>query len=166
MFSKAMAHGGLDVQLVYYRGHDECKASRWVSQPTQLASMMERIHVAGGYTQIGKVLAQAKRENAKQKVQALVFVGDGMEEEIDVLCHAAAKAGVPCFMFQEGDDEGAKVAFREIARLTHGAYHRFDAGSAKQLGELLGAAAAYAAGGMGALGKTGAIKLLEQMKNT
>ena len=87
-------------------------------------------------------------------MQALVFVGDAMEEKLDDLCHAAGELGllgVPAFMFQEGDDPIAEQAFREIARLTRGAYCRFDPGAAHELAELLRAAAAYAAGGMRAL---------------
>jgi len=93
-----------------------------------------------------------------------------MEEEIDRLAAAAGELGlrgVPAFMFQEGDDPAAEQAFREIARLTHGAYCRFDVGAAHQLRELLRAAAAYAAGGVRALTNvrgTGAQALLQQMK--
>jgi hypothetical protein len=71
-------------------------------------------------------------------------------------------------MFQEGGDPVAEQAFREIAR--RGAYCRFDPGAAHELGELLRAAAAYAAGGMRALADlsarrdAGAIKLLQQMR--
>ena len=54
-------------------------------------------------------------------------------------------------MFQEGHDVAAEQAFREIARLTGGAWCRFDPGAAAQLRELLRAAAAYAAGGREAL---------------
>jgi hypothetical protein len=54
-------------------------------------------------------------------------------------------------MFQEGDDPEVEFAFREIARLTHGAYCRFNAGAPHQLAELLRAVAAYAAGGVKAL---------------
>jgi hypothetical protein len=73
-------------------------------------------------------------------------------------------------MFQEGDDPVAEQAFREVARLTRGAYCRFDPGAAHQLAELLRAVAAYAAGGMRALAELsarrdpGAIKLIGQMK--
>ena len=136
MFREAAAIGGLDVQLVYYRGLAECRASRWVSQAERLAELMARIDCRGGHTQIGKVLAHARRETEKTKVQALVFVGDAMEEKLDDLCHAAGELGllgVPAFMFQEGDDPIAEQAFREIARLTRGAYCRFDPGAAHQL---------------------------------
>jgi hypothetical protein len=154
MFREAAAIGGLEVQLVYYRGFNECRASGWVADGARLASLMSGIYCRGGRTQIGKVLAHARRETEKMKAQALVFVGDAMEEEIDDLAAAAGELGlrgVPAFVFQEGDDPGAEQAFREIARLTRGAYCRFDVGAAHQLRELLRAAAAYAAGGMRAL---------------
>src|ERR1700737_98192 len=52
MFREAAAIGGLDVQLVFYRGLSECRASRWVSQAERLAALMERIDCRGGHTQI------------------------------------------------------------------------------------------------------------------
>jgi hypothetical protein len=115
---------------------------------------MERIDCRGGHTQIGRVLAHARRETERAKVQALVFVGDAMEEAIDDLCAAAGQLGllsVPAFMFQEGHDPVAQRAFQEIARLTRGAYCRFDMGAAHELAELLRAVAVYAAGGFKAL---------------
>jgi hypothetical protein len=154
MFREAAAAGGLDIQLLYYRGFGECRASKWVSQSERLADLMSRIDCRGGQTQIGKVLAHARRENEANKAHVLVFVGDAMEERLDDLCAAAGALGlhgVKAFMFQEGDDPVAEQAFREIARLTRGAYCRFDPGAAHQLGELLRAAAAYAAGGVKAL---------------
>jgi hypothetical protein len=174
MFREAAAIGGLDVQLLYFRGLGECAASGWVSDGGKLASLMTRISCRGGHTQIGKVLTHARRETEKVKVQALVYVGDAMEEAIDDLSAAAGELGllgVPAFVFQEGHDPIAEQAFREIARLTHGAYCRFDVGSAHELGELLRAAAVYAAGGVKALAdlsvrrNTGAQKLLAQMRS-
>ncbi len=173
MFVTVKAIGGLDVQLIYFRSYDECRASRWVSDPEGLARLMTGIRCMGGFTQIRKVLAHARRETEKQKVNALVYVGDCMEEEVDHLAALAGELGllgVPAFMFQEGRDGRAEIGFREIARLTKGAYCRFDAGSAQQLRELLKAVAAYAAGGRRALediskaGGQGRL-LLEQMKS-
>ncbi len=172
MFKEAAAVGGLDVQLVYFRGLTECRASTWVSQADRLGELMGRIDCRGGHTQLRKVLAHARRETEANKVQALVFVGDAMEEAIDDLCASAGELGllgVPAFMFQEGGDPIAERAFREIARLTGGAYCPFDTGAAQQLRELLRAVAAFAAGGMRALTDlsarrdAGAIKLIEQM---
>ena len=154
MFREAASIGGLDIQLVYFRGLSQCRASGWVAGSEKLAGLMSAIDCRGGHTQIGKVLSHARQEHAKQKVQALVFVGDAMEEGIDDLCVAAGELGilgVPVFMFQEGGDPVAERAYREIARLSRGAYCRFDTGSAHELGELLRAVAAYAAGGIKAL---------------
>lgn len=173
MFREAAAIGGLDIQLVYFRGFGECRASPWVSDGTRLAELMTRIDCRGGHTQIRKVLAHARRETEKARVQALVFVGDAMEEAIDDLAAGAGELGllgVPAFMFQEGRDPVAEQAFREIARLTRGAYCGFDAGAAHELGELLRAVAVYAAGGLKALSDrssrrdAGARKLLAQLK--
>ena len=173
MFGEASAIGGLDVQLLYYRGLGECRASRWVSDARQLGGLMEKIDCRGGHTQIGKILAHARRENETKRVQALVFVGDAMEEPIDELCAAAGQLGllgVPAFVFQEGGDAVAEQAFREIARLSRGAYCRFDISAAHELAELLRAVAAYAAGGMKALAdlkarhNSGAVKLLAQLR--
>ncbi len=173
MFREAAKAGGLDIQLVYFRGLGECRASGWVTGAEKLAGLMSAIDCRGGHTQIGKVLSHARQEYGKQRVQAMVFVGDAMEEKIDDLCTAAGELGllgVPVFMFQEGDDPVAENAYREIARLSRGAYCRFDTGAAHQLGELLRAVAAYAAGGLKALAdlsarrSDGARKLLAQLR--
>jgi hypothetical protein len=173
MFSEAAAAGGVDIQLVYYRGLAECKASPWIEAPQRLGALMSRIDCRGGHTQIARVLSHVRRETERTKVGALVFVGDAMEEALDELCAGAGELGlrsVPALMFQEGYDPVCEQAFREIARLTRGAYCRFRPGAAHELGELLRAAAAYAAGGMQALAdlqarhSAGAVKLLEQLK--
>lgn len=156
MFAAAAALGGLDVQLVFYRGFAECKASRWVSNAAALTQTMTGVQCLGGHTQIGRVLSHALKEADKARVNALVFVGDAIEEDIDSLCHTAGQLGLkglPCFLFQEGDDPAARNAFQQIARLSGGAYCRFDSASAQQLKDLLAAVAAFAAGGAPALQK-------------
>ena len=154
MFDATAALGGLKVQLVYYRGFGECRASKWVRDSRALVRAMTAVRCLGGHTQIRKVLRHALDETQRQRVHALVFVGDSMEEDVDELCAIAGELGlrgVPAFMFHEGRDPAAELAFRQIARLTNGAYLRFDASSARQLKELLGAVAVYAAGGRKAL---------------
>ncbi|WP_298874963.1 VWA domain-containing protein [uncultured Bradyrhizobium sp.] len=172
MFREAAALGSLDIRLVYYRGYNECRATGWISDSSKLATLMSKIDCRGGDTQIGRVLTDARREAVASGVRAVVFVGDAMEEKVDALCAKAGELGllkVPVFLFQEGHDAVAEQAFREIARLTGGAWCRFDPGAAAQLRELLRAAAAYAAGGREALlrlAKTahGAAQLIGQMK--
>lgn len=154
MFSEAGRVGGLDVQLVYFRGFDECRASKWTPETATLARLMSGIRCMGGRTQIGRVLKHLRGEAAAGKVNACVYVGDALEEPIDALAQIAGEVGllgVPVFMFQEGRDPGAEAGFREIARLTRGAYFRFGSDSAKVLRELLAAVAVYAAGGFSAL---------------
>lgn len=154
MFEEAGRVGGLEVQLVYYRGPDECRASRWYAEPQALARVMDRIDCRAGPTQIGRVLAHVAAEARDRPVAALAFVGDACEEtagELFDLAGRVAMAGVAAFMFQEGRDESVARIYAEIARLTRGAHVPFDEGSADRLGALLRAVAAYAAGGREAL---------------
>jgi len=171
MFAETQKIGGLDVQLVYFRGFSECRASKWVSEPEALARLMTTVQCHGGYTQIGRVLKHLRKEAQGVKINAAVYVGDAMEENIDALCKTAGEIGllgVPLFLFQEGNDAAVETAFRELARLTRGAYFRLDAASAKMLRELLTAVAVYAAGGRTALedrnSNRGAALLLQQLR--
>lgn len=170
MFEAAAASGGLDVQLVYFRGLSECRASRFVTNGGGLAALMQKIDCRGGHTQIGKVLKHVLGETQEKKVAALVYVGDAMEENADALAVTAGELGLrglKAFMFHEGNDPVAGATFREIARLTGGVYASFDASSPKRLADLLAAAAAYAAGGRVALERQGgdaARLLLSQMR--
>lgn len=156
MFHRSAEVGGLDVQLVYFRGFGECRASKWVGNPDRLGELMSAIDCRGGHTQIAKVLAHARKEAARKRVHAVVYVGDCMEEDVDRLCAHAGELGllhVPLFMFQEGHDSIAERCFKEMARLSGGAWSRFDSGAADQLRDLLSAVAIYASGGRAALEK-------------
>lgn len=173
MFAQAGRVGGLDVQLVYFRGASECRASKWTPDTAVLARLMGGIRCMGGRTQIGRVLKHLKAEAVAGKVNACVYIGDALEEPIDDLAQLAGEIGllgIPVFMFQEGRDPSAETGFREIARLTRGAYFRFGNDAARILGELLAAVAVYAAGGFAALENHSAQRggaaslLLQQMK--
>ena len=169
MFEAAGKVGGLDIQLVYFRGFNECRASRWVGDAAALRDLMTGIECRGGNTQIGKLLSHARKETGKRKVNAMVFVGDAQEEILDDLAAKAGELGllgVRLFMFQEGGDPSVERGFRELARLSGGAYARFDPNAADELRQLLTAAAVYAAGGLKALQKSGAGArlLIEQLR--
>ena len=154
MFMEAASVGGLEIQMAYYRGFGEFQASDWLSGSDKLVQQMTRVFCLGGQTQIEKVLRHAIAQGNARKVNALVFVGDCMEEAVDELCQLAGELGIlriPTFIFQEGDDCIATRAFKQIARLTGGAHCRFDAASANQLRDLLSAVAVFAAGGRKAL---------------
>jgi len=154
MFEATAALGGLDVQLAFYRGFGEFKVSQWTDDGKELLRLMTSVNCFAGETQINKILKHALNETKKRKVNALVFVGDCMEEDIDQLGKSAGELGlngVPVFMFQEGHDPLAKFAFQQIAKLSGGACVHFDGNSAETLKSLLGAVAVFAAGGHAAL---------------
>jgi hypothetical protein len=158
MFEATAALGGLEIQLVFYRGFSECKASRWMTTAGELHRVMRSVFCVGGETQIERLLTHAIRETGKRRVNALVFVGDAMEEKVDRLCRLAGELGllgVPIFTFHEGRDRTAAAAFKQMAGLSHGAYLSFDLASAERLKELLAAVAVYAAGGYRALAAYG-----------
>jgi hypothetical protein len=172
MFEATTALGGLSIQLVFYRGYDECRASRWVTTAGELHRLMSSVQCVGGNTQILRVLNHAVAETRRLKVNALIFVGDACEEQIDTVCAPAGELGalaVPVFLFQEDHDPAATATFGQIARLSGGAHLSFDLGSIHRLKELLGAVAAYAAGGKQALlqygaGKTAVLQLTSRLQ--
>ena len=151
MFDTVAAIGGLDVQLVYFRGDSECVASRWLSNARALSASMQRVMCMAGYTQIGRVLIHTRKENAREKVNALILVGDACEEDPPTLYAEARELEVPAFVFQEGHDARVERVYSELAAITKGAFCKFDTGAAQRLADLLKAVAAFAAGGVKAL---------------
>ena len=154
MFIETANLGGLDIQLCYYRGLGEFDAGPWLSRSADLLVRMRSVSCVGGQTQIEAVLRHTIAETRRKRVNALVFVGDCMEEDAARLCQYAGELGllaVPVFIFHEGHESTAERIFQQIARLTRGAYCRFDAHSPQQLRDLLSAVAVYAAGGRRAL---------------
>ncbi|MBF0372359.1 MAG: VWA domain-containing protein [Alphaproteobacteria bacterium] len=154
MFQETAALGTLDIQLAWYRGFGEFEASPWLASADDLLARMGEVRCLGGQTQIERVLSHAAAETKATKVNAVVFVGDCMEEDADRLCHLAGQLGllgVPVFLFHEGDDPAAARVFPQIARLSGGACLRFDASSPRQLRDLLSAVAVFAVGGRKAL---------------
>lgn len=154
MFEAVRGIDRLDVQLLYFRGFGECRASQWVSDAGALSRLMAGLACRGGHTQIGKVFSHARRAHQSQKLNAVVYVGDAMEEDVDGLAQKAGALGLlgcPIFLFQEGRDQTAERAFREFARLSKGAYARFDTAAPGELAALLRAVATFATGGRKAL---------------
>ena len=173
MFVAAAESGGLDIRLAFYRGFDEFKVSRWTSDGRELARLMGAVRCLAGRTQIARLLRYAQEQRRESRIDAAVFVGDCCEEDVDQVGHEAGQLGLlglPVFVFHEGNDRTASRIFPQIAKLTRGAYCRFDRSSPDELRRLLGAVAAYAAGGRAALLKYGkqqggaAALLTNQMK--
>jgi hypothetical protein len=113
MFKETAALGGLDVQLAYYRGFGGFEASAWFGRAEDLLKKMTAVSCLGGKTQIGKVLKHAVAESKRQKISAVVFVGD--HGRIDALCHKAGELGllgVPVFIFRGADRQATRSASR------------------------------------------------------
>lgn len=154
MFTETKGIGQLDIQLVFFRGYKECKSSRWLNNPIDLLRLMTSVTCLAGRTQIERVLQHAINECKLAPVDALVYVGDSMEEPIDKIGELAGQLkliDLPLFIFQEGHDIVASEAFRQFAQLSGGAHCSFDNNSAAQLGNLLTAVAVYATGGSAAM---------------
>ena len=94
MFDAVGKAGGLSVQLVFFRGIDECRASKWVINAAALRDLMLGIRMSRWTYTDCQSLNHANRETTKAKVSALVFIGDAIEEEIHLLCQKAGELGI------------------------------------------------------------------------
>jgi hypothetical protein len=151
MFIATESLGELEIKLCYYRGYNEFHLSGWHHNAQTLLAEMTAVHCLAGHTQMTRVLRHALNE---EDLDAVVFIGDAMEEDGNELRHLAGQLGLlglPLFIFHEGQDALARTIFQDIARLSHGAYAPFDIHSAEQLRNLLGAVAVFACGGYNAL---------------
>ena len=102
MFRAVEEVGGLDVQLVYFRGAGECRASHWVSDSRRSSHrLMTQGRLPRRLYADRQGAEPCARRGAEGKVNALVYVGDAMEENIDDLAGRAGelalrrRAGVP-----------------------------------------------------------------------
>ncbi|MFT6917313.1 MAG: hypothetical protein ACJAWL_003671 [Motiliproteus sp.] len=166
MFTHTRELGQLQVKLCFYRGYAELRSSPWHQGADKLVQAMSGVQCQGGQTQIIRLLEHALRIHKQQPVQALVFIGDCIEEPIDELCRLAGDCGLlglPLFLFQEGHNTDAHNGFQQMARLSHGAHCRFDLQSPELLSELLRAIAVYATAGRAALSKLRGSAALKQL---
>ncbi|WP_428035871.1 VWA domain-containing protein [Amphritea sp.] len=154
MFLQTRELGKLAIQLCHYGGLNSFSASEWLLDTNSLLSRMNSVKCLGGHTQIARLLQHSLKQTRQQPVQAIIFIGDCVEEPVDFLCQLAGQLGIhstPLFIFQEGHDITAARAFKQMAKLSGGAYCRFDDSSAATLKALLSAVAVYATGGRRAL---------------
>lgn len=161
MFEATRDIGGLAVQLAFFRGFGEFKVSGWLSDAKAIHRLMNSVFCMAGQTQVDKVLKHARNQASRSGIRAVVYVGDCFEEDIDAVGQVAGELGilsVPVFCFHEGRDVNGERAFRQIAKLSGGAYVHFDSASPDILKKLLSAVAVFAAGGRGALDKYAAVQ--------
>src|SRR6516225_7784807 len=151
MFAEAAKLGGLEMMVTYFRGADEVGASNWTSDARELQHFMGRIRCEGGYTKYARAFERVRKEHQRQPINAVIVIGDMLEEEPNTLYDAVAGLGVPFFCFLEGDDPKLQMAFEKVKDLTKGAFCAFNTGAIAQLRELLRAVATFAMGGLTAL---------------
>ena len=156
MFESTASLGTLSISLVYYRGHDECRASRWTTNARELMRYMTSIECRAGSTQVKRMLQRALSETEREHVNAVIFVGDCFEESHHKdHCYALATSlrehETPVFIFQEGSNPYATEAFTQIAKLSDGSVCPFNSNSPETLRVLLEAVATLAVGGRQAL---------------
>jgi hypothetical protein len=149
MFDAIKQVGAIQVQLVYYRGLLECRASKWHAAATEVTKPMLGLSCKAGRTQIARVLKMALKE---KDVSGVVFVGDHCEENPDELIGLARKLGKPMFIFHECSDHDecsleAKPVFQGMAEASGGVYVEFKPDSGEVLREVLSSVAAFSAAG-------------------
>ncbi len=150
MFQATSDIGGLAIQLAYWRGHMEFAATPFLIDSVELTRRMAGVRCLGGQTQILTALTHALAETKRARVHACVLVGDAVEEALDPICHIAGQMGLhgtPIFAFHEGAEPKSAEGFRQLAKVSGGAFAPFDAASAEALRDLLRAVAVFAAGG-------------------
>jgi hypothetical protein len=153
MFGAIKGIGTVALKLVYYRGDDECRVSRWHDDPDVLDRYMRELSCEPGKTQIARLLRFVLTEN--DPVSAVVFVGDHIEDNPDELVAMApifGQRGIPVFVFHETSmfdsrASAAKPIFQRLAERSGGAYCEFKSSSGGAVRELLTQVAAFSAGG-------------------
>jgi len=153
MFGAMGAVGPVQLRLVYFRGLNETKKSRWHEDPAILCASMQKLACEAGATQIARTLRLALGE--EENISSLVYIGDCCEEEPDelvVLAQELGRKGIPLWMFHECDDHDwdsirAKPVFKTMAKASGGVYVEFKPESSLVLRELLASVAAYSASG-------------------
>jgi hypothetical protein len=153
MFETIKTIGAIAVKLIYFRGMNECRESKWYDDPRILIESMRRLSCDAGITQIARLLSLALSEEGQ--VSGLVFVGDHCEDGADAVLTLAEKLGqrsMPIFVFHECADDDhasllAKPIFKGMAEVSGGVYVEFKLNSSDVLRELLIGMGAFVTGG-------------------
>lgn len=179
MFDKVDELGGGDLRISL--GHFGGMGWRWEDEATSadiLKSQMGEVRCIMGMTKMVPLFtARLPRLNEPHlKPAATIYIGDAFEENKEDMLRIARQYGdakSPIFIFLARTlSSYASVieTFKEIARLSGGAYAELDESAAAAVEDMLGAVAAYAGGGIRALlrasasGSEAATLLLTQMK--
>jgi hypothetical protein len=177
---KAAAGSDLEMKFAFYgrdnaAGVRRCRiTTRWITDPDDMAGVMDRAECSCGcYVNIRDVLAQAVKEAEDRPLRAVVIVGDAFHDGPDGLNEAAIsanrlrRAGTRVFLLQLGDDLITARRLQYLARVSGGAYFRFDPQTQeRQFAEMLETISAFASGGEQAVkmrGGQAAVQLLQHL---
>jgi hypothetical protein len=160
IFAAIKTIGSVAVKLIYFRGTDECRASRWHDDPRVLSEFMRRLSCESGETQIARVLRLALGET--EKVSGVVYVGDHCEDDVGELQRLARTLGersMPLFVFHECADNNerslkAKRVFKRMAEASGGVYSELKPNSGAALREMLSSVAAFSSAGIEGVKRT------------
>jgi hypothetical protein len=175
------AGSGLEMKFAFYGPDDaagvrRCRITkRWVTDPDDMAGVMDRAECSCGcYINVRDLLAQAVKEAEERPLRALIIVSDAFHDDPDGLDEAAIsanrlrRAGTRVFLLQLGDDLSTERRLQYLARVSGGAYFRFDPRTQeRQFFEMWKAMSIYVAGGEEAVKMTGgqaATLLLQHLK--
>jgi hypothetical protein len=178
---EAASHSGLEMKFAFYAEDDDngvrrCRITKhWIANSNDMASIMDRAECSCGcYVNIRSVLQQAVKENQDRPMRAVIIVGDAFHDDQDSLDEAALAAnqlrreGTQVFLIQQGDDLITARRLQYLARVSGGAYFRFDPRTQEwQFSEMWKVMSVYAAGGEEAVKMTGgqaATLLLQHLK--
>jgi hypothetical protein len=176
----AAARRPLEMKFAYYgpdnaAGVRRCRITkRWITDPDDMAAIMDRAECSCGcYVNIRDVLAQAAREDEDRPLRAVIIVGDAFHDDPDGLDEAAIsanrlrRAGTRVFLIQLSEDPTTARRLQYLARVSGGAYFRFDPRTQeRQFADMWEAMSAYTTGGEEAVKATSgqaATLLLEQL---
>jgi len=177
----AAAGSGLEMKFAFFGPDDaagvrRCRiTTRWITDPDNMADIMDRAECdCGCYVYIRDVLGQAVKENEDRPMRAVFIIGDAFHDDQDGLNEAAIsanqlrRAGTRLFLIQQGNDPITARGLQYVARVSGGAYFRFDPRTQeRQFSEMWEAMSAYTTGGeeaVKAMGVPAATLLLEHLK--
>jgi hypothetical protein len=177
----AAAGSGMEMKFAFFGPDDaagvrRCRiTTRWITDADDMAGVMDRAECSCGcYVNVRDVLAQAVKENEERPLRAVIIVGDAFHDDPDGLDEAAISAnqlrreGTRLFLIQLSDDPSTARRLQYLARVSNGAYFRFDPRTQeRQFSEMCEAISAYAAGGEEAVkmkGGEAAPLLLQHLK--
>jgi hypothetical protein len=175
------AAASLEMKFAFYgadnaAGVRRCRiTTRWITDPDDMAGLIDRAECdCGCHVHIRSALAQAVKEAEDQPLRAVIIVGDAFHDDPDGLDEAAIsanrlrRAGTRVFLMQLGDDLTTARRLQYLARVSGGAYFRFDPRTQeRQFSEMWKAVSVYASGGEEAVKMTGgqaATLLLQHLK--